>query len=94
MAEQNQKKQTKGKSGFNPVAVAVTGAVVGAGVVVAGAAALKDKKNREKVKEVLTNIKDQAIDYMEDMQKRTQDKNDKAEKKLDEGKGKVKKVAN
>lgn len=54
--------------GVSPVAAAVTGAVVGAGVAVAGAVALKDKKNREKVKEVLTTVKEQAMNYIEDIQ--------------------------
>ena len=38
------------KKEFNPVVAAVAGVVVGAGVAVAGAVALSDKKNREKVK--------------------------------------------
>lgn len=82
MTDQNQKKQDMGKSGFNPVVAAVTGAVVGAGVAIAGAVALKDKKNREKVKEVLTEVKDKATGFMEEMQKQAQDKKDEVEKNL------------
>lgn len=74
MINQNQKKQDKEKGGVNPVVAAVTGAVVGAGVAIAGAIALKDEKNRQKVKDVLTNAKDQAVGYMEDIQKQAQDK--------------------
>ena len=62
----------------------VAGAAIVAGVAVASAFVLKDKKNREKVKKVLTNAKDQAVGYMDDMQKKT----DKKEKKI------VKKLAN
>lgn len=61
MTNSNQNK----KGGVNPVFAAVTGAVVGAGAAVAGAFVLKDKKNRDKVKKVLTNVKDQAVGYME-----------------------------
>jgi len=92
MVHQNQKKHDEGKSGFNPVVAAVTGAVVGAGVAVAGAIALKDKKNRDKVKGVLNNVKDKATGYVEDIRKQLQDKKNEAEEKLAEGKEKVKKV--
>jgi hypothetical protein len=56
------------------------GAAIVAGVAVASAFVLKDKKNREKVKKVLTNAKDQAVDYMQDVQKKT----DKKEKEIAE----------
>lgn len=69
MMNKNQKLQDEKKSGINPVVVAVTGAVVGAGVSVAGAMALKNGQNRNKIKEVLTNVRNQAIDYIEDMQR-------------------------
>ena len=59
----------KKKGGVNPVFATVTGAVIVAGAAVAGAFALKDKKNRNKVKKVLTNVKDQAVGYMEKIQK-------------------------
>jgi len=84
----DQKIPVEKKKGINPVAAAVTGAVVGAGLVVAGAAALSDKKNRDKAKQVLGNVKDKATTYMKDMKKEARDKKDKAEKKL---KNKVKK---
>lgn len=69
MTDSKQKKQNEKKDGFNPVVAAVTGAVVGAGVAIAGAVALRDEKNREKVKDVLTSAKDRAGDYMEDVKK-------------------------
>ncbi len=94
MTDQNQKKQDKRKRGLNPVAVAITGAVVGAGIAVAGVMALKDEKNREKVKKVLNNVKKQATDYAEDVQNKIRDEKEEAEKKLAEVKEKVKKVAN
>lgn len=62
MTDQKQKKQDK-KSGFNSSAAAViTGAVVGAGAAVVGMA-LNTQKNRDKVKDALTNVKEQAISY-------------------------------
>lgn len=49
----NQKKQEEGQKGVSPVAAAIAGAVVGAGVAVAGAMVMKDEKTQAKVKEVL-----------------------------------------
>jgi len=92
MADHNKKKPDKRKSGIDTVAAAVTGAIVGAGVAVAGAVALKDKKNREKVKQVLNNVKDQAVGYMEKMQKDVKSKKGGVENKLDDGQKEVKKV--
>ncbi|HSA83647.1 MAG TPA: hypothetical protein VLF20_02055 [Patescibacteria group bacterium] len=86
-------KQDEKKGGINPVVAAVTGAIVGAGVVVAGANALKNDKNRKKVKEVLSNVKDQAIEYIEDMQKQAQDKKGEVKEKLAGAKKEVKKTA-
>lgn len=82
----------KNKPQVSSVAAAVTGAVVGAGVAVAGAVALKDKKNREKVKEVLTNMKDQAMSYMSDMQKATNEKQEELKEKIITGQKVAKKV--
>ena len=62
------------------------GAAIVAGVAVASAFVLKDKKNREKVKKVLTNAKDQAVDYMQDVQKKTDKKEKEIEKNLASGK--------
>ncbi|OGC55938.1 hypothetical protein A2797_02680 [candidate division WWE3 bacterium RIFCSPHIGHO2_01_FULL_48_15] len=74
MTKQNQKQQDKEKGGFNPLAAAITGAIVGAGVAIAGAVALKDKKNQARVKQAFANVKDQAIGYMKNMRKDTQSK--------------------
>ncbi len=82
------------KKEFNPVVAAVAGVVVGAGVAVAGAVALSDKKNREKVKKTLANAKDQAMGYVEDVQKQAEDKKGEIEEKLAKGKEKVKKALN
>lgn len=82
MTDKNNKKQVEEKGGFNPVVAAVTGAVIGAGIAVAGAVALRDEKNREKVKEAFTNIKDQAKGYMDDMQKQVKEKEEAVKEKF------------
>lgn len=85
MIDQNQ-------GGINPVAAAVAGAVVGAGIGVAGAVIMGNKKNREKISKVLNNAKDQAINYVEGVQKQAQDKKDEVEEKLTDGREKVGRV--
>lgn len=83
--------QNKHDDGISPAIAAVTGAVIGAGVAVA-AVAMQDEKNREKVKEVLSNVKDHAVGYVEDMQKQVEEKKGEVEEKLVEGKEKLSKV--
>ena len=82
MTNQINKKQIVKKSGFNPMTVAVTGAIVGAGVAIAGAIALNDETNRKKVKQVLTDARGQAVDYVKKIQKEIKDKKSNAEKKF------------
>ena len=82
----------KNQGGINPVAAAVAGAVVGAGVAVAGAVVMGNKKNREKISKVLNDAKDKAVNYMEGIQKQAQDKKDEVGEKLTKGKEKVKRV--
>lgn len=65
MTDKNQKKQVDDKNTIGSVVAGVTGAVVIAGVAVAATIALKDGKTRKMVKKVLTDAKDQAIDYVE-----------------------------
>jgi hypothetical protein len=93
MSDSDQKKQDGGKVSVNPVAAAVTGAVVGAGIAVAGVVALEDEKNREKAKETLIHVKDQVVGYIENMQKHTQEKKDKTAIKPSGKPKKVKKEA-
>lgn len=91
--KQKSPKQTKHNS--NTVAAAVTGVVVGAGVVVAGLAAMRNDKNKAKAKKIIDEVKAKASSYM----KKTQDQVDDSEKKLEqtaaitkESKKKVKKI--
>jgi hypothetical protein len=84
-------KQEERKNSISSVVAGVTGAAIGFGIAVTGAAVvLNDKKNREKVKKMLTNVKEQAIGYMEGVQKQAQDKKSEVEEKLVEGKEKAK----
>lgn len=53
---------------MNPVAAGVVGATVGAGVAVAASVALKNKKNRERVGKVIDMVKEQASEYIDNMQ--------------------------
>ncbi len=67
MTNTNQKKQDDNKNTVSPIITSVAGAVAIAGVAVAATMALRDEKTRKKVKKVLTNVKDQAIDYVESL---------------------------
>jgi hypothetical protein len=82
MTTHNQKKQNQANSGINPVVAAATGAVVGAGAVIAGVVALNDQKNRAKVDKVVKDVKNHAKDHMAEVGD-----------KFAEGKEKVRKVA-
>lgn len=82
MNDQKMNKQGEVKNNINSVVVAVTGAVIGAGIAVAGVA-LSDKKNKEKVKNFTINV-----------QKKVETKKKEIEKKIMNDKEKVKKVIN
>ncbi len=63
MTDDNQRKQDNQAGGINPVAAAVTGAVVGAVAVgVAGAAILANDDNRKHVEEAIDTAKDKVAD--------------------------------
>jgi hypothetical protein len=51
MTDKILKKSESTKVVINPIVAAVTGAIVGAGVVVAGAAVMKDKQFRDQVQQ-------------------------------------------
>ena len=69
------------KVGISPMAVAVTGAVVGIGLAVAGAVVLSDEKNREKVKDAFADAKKHTQDYVGDIQHRAEEKKNEVEQK-------------
>lgn len=68
MKDKNQKKKGKNNS-VGTAFAAMTGAVIGVGMAVAGAVVMKDKKNQAKVKKVFTDVKNQAADYMGKIEK-------------------------
>ena len=78
-------------AGVNPVAVAVAGAVVGAGIAVAGVL-LSDEKNREKIAHVATTVKNDVTEYVEKTQKQIEAEKKILEKRMLADKIKVKKV--
>lgn len=58
-------KRDNNKNATSTIVTEVAGAVAIAGAAVAATMALKDKKTRERVKQVMTDVRDQAIDYIE-----------------------------
>jgi hypothetical protein len=91
MKDQKLKKEDLKNGGVNPMVVAVAGAVVGAGIAVAGVA-LSDEKNREKVMKVATTVKDDVVHYVEHTQKQAEVQKKELEKRILAEKEKVKKV--
>ncbi len=79
----NPKRQDENKKGFNPVVAGMAGAVAGAGVAVAATMTLKNPEGRKKVRKVLSNVRDQAMDYVSNMR---------SQPKVSNGVSKVKKV--
>lgn len=77
--------------GVNPVIIAVTGAVVGAGLAVAGVA-LSDEKNRKKIAKTATTVKDDVIHYLRNTQKQLNTEKKAFENRLLADKKKVNKV--
>lgn len=75
----NIKKVEVKKSGVNPVMAAVVGAVA-AGVAVAGAMIMSDKKNQTKVKNVVTDIKNKAENKKAEVEELVNDGKDKVKK--------------
>lgn len=57
MADQTKKKQDATNSGVSPIVAGVAGAVIGAGLGVAGTVLMEDKQKREKVKKAFTTVK-------------------------------------
>lgn len=76
MTDKNQEKQADDKNAINSVAAGIVGAVAIAGVAVAATIALKDQKTRDKVKKVLINAKDRAIDYVDTFKAESNPKKD------------------
>lgn len=67
-------KNNNKKNNTNPAVAVATGAVIGAGIAAAGAYVLKDEKNRDKVKKAFSNVRDQAMGYVENLEEVAQGK--------------------
>jgi len=91
MNDQKMSKQDELKRGVNPVVVAVAGAVVGAGIAVAGVV-LSDEKNREKIVKAVNSVRDDVTHYVEKTQKQIEVEKKILEKRILADKIKVKKV--
>ncbi len=83
MIETSDKKQIHNTNTVNPVVAGIVGVVVGASFAVAGAVAFKDEENHKKVKEMLVDVKDQAVSYIETL---------KTEPSVQEGAHELKKI--
>lgn len=91
MNDRKMSKQGGVKGGINPVVVAVAGAVVGAGIAVAGVV-LSDEKNREKIVNAANTVRDDVTHYVEKTQKQIELEKKILEKRILADKMKVKKV--
>lgn len=72
MRHQNHNKK-QDESVISSIVTKVAGAAVVAGVAVAATVVLQDKKTREKVKKVLVNAKDQAVEHVEMLKAESKD---------------------
>ena len=72
---------------------AVAGVVVGAGAVIAGAVALSDKKNQNKVSAAIAKGQKMAKDYVNKVNQRVDKTEQVVESKVEQGKNTIKKVA-
>lgn len=91
MNDQKMNKQQGAKDEVNPVVIAVAGAVVGAGVAIAGVV-LSDKKNREMIAKTVTKVKEDASHLVAQTQKQIETEKKALEKRISDDKIKVKKV--
>lgn len=78
-------KHNKQKGG-SPIVAAVGGVVVGAGLAIAGALALKDKKTGDKVSKVIKDLKSETKDLSKKIQDSTEATKDTVKKIIKESK--------
>lgn len=91
MNNQKNDKQKEKKKGIDPVVVAFTGAAVGAGLAIAGAA-LTDDKNRKKIANVAHAVKDNVTNYIKEKQKQIKTEKKIISKRISDDKVKVNKL--
>lgn len=82
-------KNIEHKSGINPFYAAITGAVVGAGAVVASTLALKDKANRTRLKKATDSLEAEAMNFVDDLRSESKKKVSKAKAALKKSKATI-----
>lgn len=80
-------------SRVNPVATGIAGAVIGAGITAAAATMLRDKKNRQMLKETLKTAGTKAMKYMDGLKGEAKKHTQKGAEKMEAMKEEVKKEA-
>lgn len=89
MKDNKNKKKVQQATVINPVAAAFTGAIIGAGAVVAGAIVMSDKNNQKKVEKVVNDAKDKIRGYKEGLEERSHEVKEDAKEKIDQVSSKV-----
>jgi len=84
-------KQNK-KRGVSPVATAVAGMVVGAGIAVAGAIVLSNENNQKKMKGVYNKTKNKIVDYVDNVNAKVNGQKETIKGKIDDNKNKATKT--
>lgn len=90
MTKEIQKKEKR--QGINPVFAAVTGALIGASVAITGALTFKDKKNRDKAKKVLIDVKNKSQDFLKKAEDLLKEEETELKPKIVKAKKKIKKI--
>lgn len=78
---------------INPVATGIAGAVIGAGITAAAATMLRDKKNRQMLKETLKKAGTKAMKYVDGLKMEAKKGTPKVAEKMEAVKEAVKKEA-
>lgn len=71
MQKMNGEKKHQSEKGANPLVAGSMGAVAGAAIGAAAATVLSNKKTRERVGETFSNLREQAMGTLSDLQERT-----------------------
>jgi len=72
------------KSRVNPAVAGVVGAAAGATIAAAVTAVLSDKKKQQKIKEVLTDAKNNALEFSDKLKKQAEEGQKEVTKKITE----------
>jgi hypothetical protein len=69
---------------LNPFVAGITGVVIGAGLAIAGAMALKNEKNKKKIKGILDKLEDKTDNMVQDVKNTANQTKTQAENRMDE----------